>query len=285
MSRLIIIDCHALGHTVKHSLGELTHENLQIGIIYGFIFRILYLARLFDTNRFAFAWDSRDNKRKEIFLDYKKKKYELTLDEKFELSQVIMQFNKLREEILPALGFKNIFHQEGYEADDLIASIVKKYYPDPTEDNILVVSSDNDLYQLLNYCHMYLIKNKTIFTAVDFTKKYNIPPSQWAEVKALAGCAGDGVPGIEGCGQVKAIKYIKGTLTKGKIYDKILYNPEIIGLTRRLTTLPFEGTEDIHIVKDEPFDIEDIIFTLEKYEMYSLTSGKNYDTWKEKFCD
>jgi len=288
--RLVVIDCHALGHQVKHSLGELTHDDLHTGVIYGFIFRILYFSRLFDTNRFAFAWDSRLDKRKEIYPDYKKKKKELTDDEIYESSCVVLQFNQLREEILPALGFKNIFHQEGYEADDLIASIVNNYQLKIknitcVEKLPIVVSSDNDLYQLLFYCDMYLIKSKSIFTAIDFVKKYDMIAPEWQDVKALAGCSGDGVPGIEGCGQVKAIKYLKGELTKGKIFERITANPETIELTRRLTTLPLEGTKEIHMDDNEEFDINDIVNALQKYDMHTLISGKNYKTWEKNFCD
>ena len=285
-NRLIIVDSHALGHQVKHSLGELTYDDLQIGVIYGFLFRVLYLARMFDTNLFAFAWDSRDSKRKKLYPEYGRKKKELTEDEKFEESQVYKQFNMLRENVLPALGFKNNYIQEGMEGDDIVASVVINYATssDEIEDKPVVISSDNDLYQLLLYCDMYILKSKSVFTAEDFIEKYDVKPSQWADVKSLAGCSGDGVPGVPGVGKVKAIEYIKGTLNKGKIKERILTNPDLIALTRRLVTLPFEGTEDIHLVKDK-FNIEQIIKTLEAYDMKTLVTGKNYTTWKGVFCD
>ena len=281
--RLVVIDAHALGHTIKHSLGELTHDDLQVGIIYGFIFRVLFMARLFDTNRFCICWDSKTSKRKEIFPDYKKKPGELNEQEIYELSAVLSQFKILRTKVLPALGFQNNYIQEGMEGDDIVASLLFNYNLDEEEDKPVLISSDNDFYQLLMYCDMYILRTKKIFTAEDFLDKYNMVPSQWKEVKALAGCSGDGVPGVPGCGQTKAQSYIEHKLVKGAIFDRIITNPELIQLTRRLTTLPFEGTKAIYYKEDE-FDIDKIINVLDAYDMRSLTSGKNYHTWTEEFC-
>ena len=282
MKPTLIIDCNALGHTVKHSLGELTHEDLQVGVIYGFLFRILYLARLFETNQFVFCWDSSTNIRYDIFPDYKKKDKEFTEQEKDENGAVHDQFDILRKKVLPALGFKNIFMQKGREGDDVIASVVKNT---SNIKRLIIVSSDNDMYQLMDpCCSMYLLKSKKEFTQNDFMEKYNIFPEQWAEVKSLAGCTGDKVPGIKGVGYQTAIKYLKEQLTKGVVFDRIKNSDDVIEFTKRLVVLPIEGTRPITLHPTETFDIEQIIQVLETYDMYTLTSGVNYQTWKEIFC-
>ena len=69
---------------------------------------------------------------------------QLTPEEKEDLNQGYRQLNEFRMTVLPALGVKNIYIQTGYESDDLIASIVKN-----NSGNFIIVTNDNDLYQLL----------------------------------------------------------------------------------------------------------------------------------------
>jgi len=74
---------------------------------------------------------------------------------------------------LQNIGFQNVFIQEGIEADDLIAWLVMNN--DHTKS--VIVSSDNDLYQLLHFVKsIYTPDKKKHFTELDFTTKYNIYP-------------------------------------------------------------------------------------------------------------
>ena len=83
-----------------------------------------------------------------------------------------LQMKILRKEILPAMGFTNIRHQIGYEADDHIATPVmqdgpfngmpskrKTAFPEERKNNdrppFLIVSADEDLFQLLDYADQY----------------------------------------------------------------------------------------------------------------------------------
>ena len=56
------------------------------------------------------------------------------------------QVAKLRKEYLPAIGFRNILHQQFFEADDVIASVCQ--YSLKGSQGI-IVSSDHDMFQLL----------------------------------------------------------------------------------------------------------------------------------------
>ena len=180
----VIIDCNYICHMAKHSMGELSFEELHSGVIFGFLRQMLSLINTFKTNDFIFVWDSRESKRKVLFPTYKANRhYEKTEEEKELDAIAYKQFDILRTEVIPKIGFVNNFMMKGYEADDVIAGIVFR-----NKENFVIVSSDNDLLQLLNNrVRIYSIKNKSYYTEEMMLKEYNISPDKWAEVKAIAG--------------------------------------------------------------------------------------------------
>jgi 5'-3' exonuclease len=126
---MILIDSNSICHAAKHSMGDLSYEERKVGVIFGFLLQLLSLSKLLKSNRFVFIWDSRKSLREQIFPDYKykRKNKEKTKEEKEMDDIAYAQFNILRTEIIPALGFQNNFMFDGYEADDLIAKICFKY--------------------------------------------------------------------------------------------------------------------------------------------------------------
>jgi len=228
----------------------LTYLGNNTEIIFGFIKSLLSLANKFYPCDFIFCWDSKSSKRKEINPDYKRHRHDSKTEEQKLLDAIAYnQFNEIRTFVLPELGFKNIFIQEGYEGDDLIARIVLDH--EGLYNSIVVVSSDNDLYQLLDYCSLYDIFKKSIINKNMFLKEYSIEPTEWIRVKQIAGCNGDEVKGVNGVGIKKAIKYIKGELNQGKVFDSIEDSKKLIRMNRRLVKLPLSGTMKCELKKDD----------------------------------
>jgi hypothetical protein len=160
------------------------------------------------------------------------------------------QIKHLRSTLLPELGYRNILCEKGYEADDLIASVV---------DNLgegheaIVVARDGDYYQLLGpRCIIWNPSKGKAVTAKSFIKEYGISPSQWADVKALAGCGTDDVEGICGIGEKTAAAFLAGKLkpTSAK-HRLIVRNHKIWKLNLPLVRLPFEGTPVVKLRKDK----------------------------------
>ena len=115
------------------------------------------------------------------------------------------------DELIGHLGLFSYQHK-ALEADDIIATIAKKYYD--TFDTIEIMSSDKDLYQLLN--HKVVLKNtgssakdKPLFTLDDLTEKWGIKPHQVADLKGLMGDSSDNLPGVPGVGEKTALKLIQ----------------------------------------------------------------------------
>jgi DNA polymerase-1 len=275
----IVVDCNALCHQVKFTLRGLSHGDWPTGVIYGFLMRILKFSDDFKTRQFAFMWDSPYNLRKEIYPDYKKKRGPdfITEEDKELNNQAYPQFNLLYRAILPTLGFVNNYREYGYEADDLIASFVKVN----GSDKHIVVSSDNDLYQLLDYCDMYLSKRKTIYTNEDLLREKEVSPHGWLQVKTIAGCDGDGVPGLKGVREKTAINYMKGRLPSKK--EAYIYNylhSEEAEITRRLVDLPFENTPPIYGTHQPILSMDKVIKVCDKYGCYSLLEGVHLNRWR-----
>jgi len=258
-------------------------------VIFGFMTELLKLATKFETNKFAFAWDSKKSIRKVIYSDYKykraKARKEKTKEEKVIDKLAYEQFHLIRKEVLPLFGFKNNFIRTGHEADDIIANILLNNKK--KERKFIIVSNDEDLYQLLNKASIYSLGKKRVITKDEFESEYNISCDRWAEVKSIAGCSTDSVEGVRGVGEKTAIKYLNGELKKGVALERIKNSSKIINRNSVLVTLPLQinsedGMDPIKLkFKNEEFTLRDFHIMCDKYGFYSFKSATNY--WVKKF--
>uniref|UniRef100_A0A6M3LV35 Putative exonuclease n=1 Tax=viral metagenome TaxID=1070528 RepID=A0A6M3LV35_9ZZZZ len=279
---LIIVDCNYLGFVNKYALSEgLTYRGGRTEIVFGFFRQILEIAKRFETTHFAFCWDSKESLRKKIFPDYKanRHKEDRSEEEKSSDIEVFKQFDEIRLIGLKLFGFENIFHKEGYEGDDLMASIVKM-----RQGINIVISTDNDLFQLLDFCSLYNLSKKEMTTKKIFTCNYSIEPDQWVEVKALAGCKSDYVPGIPGVGEKTAIKYLKGELKSSRTLEKIQSSDSIIKRNRTLVSLPLEGLEVLPLRKAKKnWTVDQFISFCKHYGFQSFLREKTKKEWIKTF--
>ena len=277
---MILVDCNSICHTCKHSMGDLSFEEKKVGVIFGFLRQILTLAKLLDTNEFVFAWDSRSSNRIKMFPDYKKARRREKSPEEEELdSLAYAQFDKLRKEILPSIGFLNNFMQEGFEADDIIASVIHNN----TAEKISIISTDEDLYQLLSeQVDMYSIKKKQFYTVYNLWKDFRITPAEWIEVKAIAGCSTDGLSGVPGVGEKTACKYLNRVLNPlHKTYRSIKENSELIERNRGLVQLPLVGTLRYPIRINEHLSLGNFIDICNEHGFMSFLGQDTLSKWKE----
>ena len=274
-----VIDCNAVCHAAKHSMGGLSYDEKETGVIFGFIRQMYKLAKD-HGNYFVFCWDSKKSIRKEKYYpEYKENRTSNKTEADKELDKLTYpQFDLLRKEILPQLGYVNIFMKEGYESDDLIAKLFDR------GSDMTIATSDSDLYQLLidGEVQIYDLSKKKVFTETDFQRRYMIEPSLWAEVKALAGCDTDNVKGIQGVGIVTAIKYLKGDLKKTTVaYKRIMEGEEIIERNRKLVTLPFENTPKIELGHNQP-SLREFVKVCQRYGFESMLYKEALEKYKKE---
>jgi len=256
MSRkYLLLDCNYLCHRAKWSTGGLTYDGDAIGVIYGFLKSLSGFQDLFNTSNFVFCWDSETSKRKEIYPEYKaqREKKEYT-DEEIEFDRAFRkQMKKLRTTYLPMIGFRNVFVQKGYESDDIIASICCQKNKS-IDNEFVIISSDKDLYQCISpSVSFYNPQTSKILTFQGFKKKYGIESYEWGNVKSLAGCTTDNVKGIEGIGEIRAIQFLNGNLNPKSKAMQNIKNPdsdEILFRNQKLVILPFEGTQQFKLRRD-----------------------------------
>lgn len=273
----VIIDSNYLCYVQKFALSEgLSYRGGRTEIIFGFIKTILDLSRKFETNKFIFCWDSKKSLRREIYPLYKSNRRNNLTEEEEESNRIAYaQFDKLKT-ILPKMGFNNVFEEEGYESDDIIASLVM----DGALGRTVIISSDKDLYQLLEWCSLCNYRGAA-YSKEMFVREYGIEPCRWKDVKAISGCSTDNVKGADRIGEKTAIKYLKGELKEyNQTFKKIHFFDS--DLTRRLTTLPFEGCPDFksRLRKDEctPDKFRKVF---EEFGFKSLLDGLN--KWEKIF--
>lgn len=276
-AKLLVVDANAICYSAYYSCGRLSYDKQKTGIIYGFFWQIQHICRSQRITRLAFCWDSRQSHRKRIFPAYKSNRNKKDAD----LLACRSQFHELRKEIIPALGFANNFHFIGYEADDLIASLCNFPGPDPGQEYV-IASNDQDLYQLLSdRIHMYRLSKKLLYTAKDFAQQYGIAPQLWPEVKALAGCRSDTVPGIPGIGECRALAYLKESAHEKNVIIDTPVGRAILERNRKLVNLPFQGTPKMVLDWQRLPSYAEWLSLCEKYGFLSFL--RNSDIWESIF--
>lgn len=241
---LLVLDTHYLCHRAFHAQSDLSFEGIQTGVIYGFLKQIGHLKNEFQTDRVGFCFEGDTLYRKIDFPEYKQKRiqHEKVADpERLKArGDLCRQIDSLRNHHLRQIGFRNIFYSPGWESDDIMARICQE-----EEGEVILVTSDADMYQCLRpNVMMFSPQKKKLYTDRWFKKEYGIRPDQWAIVKAMAGCDTDGVPGIPGVGEVTALKFLRGELSKTSKAYATIKSPEaaaIVTRNRRLVELPYEA--------------------------------------------
>lgn len=293
-TNILLIDCSNLVYAAFHTTGMLSWEGKPTGIVYGFLRKLLMLSQKFNTNRFITCWDGVHTHRHNDYKGYKQKRIErkeqFTDIESQEYQGIKEQTLDLQNKVLPALGFMNNFFQPEYEADDLLAHWVKHLYKKGWH-NLIMVTSDNDMFQCLELCKIYLLSTKKIFTIKHFRKKYGIEPYEWPFAKAMGGCASDDVIGIQGVSDPKggtsyAIKYIRNELTKGKVFDRICSREgkRIIKRNLPIVTCPYRPDDmGTMIRRRDKFSRKKFLKVFDEYHFKSFLKKEKFDEWKSAF--
>lgn len=204
--KLMLIDGHSILNRAFYAIPLLTTKDGQhTNAIYGFLnilFKLIeeekpkYLGVSFDISKPTF----RHLKYSEYKGNRKKSPEELAI-------QV-----PILKEVLNSMGI-NIYEKEGYEADDVLATIAKK--AEQSNLDVIIVSGDRDLLQIsTKNIKIKIPKTKGGKTEIedyfekDVLEKYGVTPTEFIDVKALMGDSSDNVPGVPSIGEKTAIKII-----------------------------------------------------------------------------
>jgi len=292
----ILVDGSVLSYAALYTTGHLSYDSRKVGIIYGFLSKVLSIAQKFKTNDFIFCWDAGVSYRHNVLPQYKLRRWqhreEQTDAEKKEYESLLLQMLQLNHSVIPSLGFRNNFIQLHYEADDLLAHWVNRLVS--KKQRVVMVTTDADMFQCLDKCDIWMpSRGGRLFTRKDFELKYGVRPDQWAMAKAIGGCSGDGVPGIEGVADPKsasskALKYLRGEQPKGVILDRIesREGKAIIERNFPLVCLPYR--EDLMkrmVRRRNVFSKRRFVRQFDKFRFESFLKKKNFKKWQQTFLE
>jgi DNA polymerase-1 len=221
----------------KTSTGQPTNA------IYGFASMLINLIKEEKPSHIAVAFDvSRQTFRTQLFPEYKANRSTTPDEFRSQMSFV--------NELIDCFGIRH-FELQGYEADDIIATLAKSAEKDGYE--ILICTGDRDSFQLVNANTTVLYPKKGVtqmsrMTPEAVLTQYGLTPSQYPDFAALRGDPSDNLPSLPGVGEKTATKWIAeyGNLEKlltnvqqisGKVGDALRANVEMIKLNRSLTQL------------------------------------------------
>lgn len=274
----IVFDSSYVAYRAAFGMGELSWNQQQVQVVFDFLRQILKTAEDFHCRDFVFCFDSKESWRKVYFPDYKKSRGEKKVD--FDLADFHRQLDDIRKVVLPYMGFQNIFQQNGYEGDDIVASVVEN-----NGGEFIVVANDEDLFQILKE-GVGLYNFKRVYRLEDYRRDFfEISPEDWRRVKAIAGCSGDGVIGLEKVGDKTAAKYLAGKLSEGKIKDKI-QSPQgqaMASFNLPLVSIPYQGPKRLR-----PCCLSPDKLSPEGFQMIMKQYGfnfflKNWERWEKAF--
>ena len=254
---MLLFDMNYMCYRSFHALRRFGGMDRGLGTVYGVLCDIVSLCDFFRAERCVFAFDSDGpGLRSKLLPEYKAARKERhkndTEEDRINYSVFREQVQLLRDEYLSDIGFENVFVVDGYEADDIIASVAAAI---PSGDEGIIITSDHDLYQCLRpNVWIWNPQMRKGLSLQAFKSEWGIGPELWASVKAYAGCSSDSIPGIRGVGERIASRFLRGTLPEHIKIAKTLRSDEAVSVFTRnieLVRLPFAGCPEFTIKPDD----------------------------------
>lgn len=229
-------------------------QGRESGVVYGILRDLETFQAKFGSYTTVCCFDHGKGKRETAHSFYKetRRKKKFTDDQEFEFREFKDQITRLRCDILPKIGYSNILYQDGYEADDIIASAVNAL-PDGDKDEAVIISGDKDLLQLLSdSVKVYHPITDKLVTRTSFRKEWGLGPGAWNKIKAVAGCKTDDIPGVEGVGELTAAKFFRRERLKQGLATKIdaFMKTDEYRRNLQLVSLPYEGCRTFNLYPD-----------------------------------
>lgn len=268
-----IIDGHALAYRQFHALqstGFRTRSGEPTNATYGFTRTLLDILQKDKPQYLAVSFDRGLSGREALFSDYKGTRDKMPDDLVIQIEriyQVVAAFN------MPIMAL------DGYEADDVIGTVVKQ--AEEMGLNTRIITGDRDILQLLTpHVTVQLPKRgeqDVVFDVDMFRQEYELEPWQLVELKGLMGDNSDNIPGVKGIGQKTATALLKQYQTiegiyahideiKGANQKKLIEGEHLAYLSRNLAT----------IRKDVPIE-----FVLEKCVAHDYDTNAVLELFRE----
>jgi DNA polymerase I len=246
---VFLIDGNSLAYRAFFALPEsiATADGRPTNAIYGFASMMAKILIDHSPKAVIVAWDRGWSGRENVYAEYK--------------SQRKSRPDLLKEQwphlapLAEAFGFTNV-SVEGYEADDVIATLARQ--ATDAEIPVMIVSGDRDVYQLVRDGIKVMttsrgVTDTKIYDRDGVIERYGIPPELVTDFIGLKGDTSDNIPGVPGIGDKTAAQLLQqfGDL------DSVLSSVDEISGAKRKQNL-VEHAEDARISKQLATMVEDV---------------------------
>ncbi len=288
--KLVLLDVHAIVHRAYHALPDfMNSKGLPTGALYGLSTMLLKIISDIKPDYIIACYDlPKPTYRHEAYKDYKAGRAK-TDDE------LVEQLKKSRE-IFEAFSIP-MYQKEGFEADDMIGTIVEAIIRHQVSKNvdIMIASGDMDTLQLTvgDKVRVYTlkkgIKDTIIYNEAAVIERFGFKPKLLPDYKGLRGDPSDNIIGIKGIGEKTAQILIINFGGIENIYQKLKSKNgkeefKKVGITDRIIDLLEKGEEEAlfskmlgTIRRDAPID-----FSIpEKTWVENLDEEKVLKIWSE----
>lgn len=295
--RLVLLDAHAIIHRAYHALPDFSSsEGEPTGALYGLSAMLLKIAKDLSPDYLVAAYDLPEpTDRHKAFDEYKAGR------EKAD-DELVHQIERSRD-IFKAFNIP-VYEKVGFEADDIIGTIVGKLRKRKTVD-IVIASGDMDTLQLVEgrkvrvYTLRKGIRDTIIYDEKSVNERFGFGPGLLPDFKGLRGDPSDNIPGVAGVGEKTATQLIKGFGSIEEMYKELKKKEssfEKAGIKPRIVNLLKEQEEEARfskmlaeIRKDAPINFslpeQDWLSSVDTDEILKLFRELGFRTLSERVKD
>ncbi|HRZ95454.1 MAG TPA: DNA polymerase I [Candidatus Moranbacteria bacterium] len=281
--KLILIDGNAIIHRSYHALPPLSTKSGElVNAVYGFASTILSVIAKFQPDYIIATFDlAGPTFRHEEYKEYKATRVKAP-------DELYAQIGRVKE-VVRAMNIP-ILEKQGFEADDVIGTVVKYVEENPPAGGIenIIVTGDLDTLQLVNgktkvYTMRRGLSDAVLYDSEKIKERYALTPEQLIDFKGLRGDASDNIPGVKGIGEKTAIELLKKYETlenvyanldevKGAVKDKLERDRSIAIQSKKLATIRTNVPVEIDLEKarTHEFDREKLVRLFNDLNFYSL---------------
>ena len=226
----------ALPESIATSTGEPTNA------IFGFASMLVKIVTEYGVSPTIVAWDAGTSGRTELFTEYKAQRRSRP--------DLLKQQWPAMEPLVEAFGYRNV-KVEGFEADDVIASLAERaLHADPPVP-VTIVTGDRDIFQLIDPAGLVRvmatargITETKIYDRQAVIDRYGIPPELIPDFYGLKGDTSDNIPGVPGIGDKTASELLQSF---GSLEEVLAHVEDIKGAKRKQNLL--DHAEDARVSK------------------------------------
>ncbi len=249
--KLVLLDAHAIIHRAYHALPAdfVSSKGEPTGALYGLSAMLLKIVKDLKPDYLVACYDlPKPTHRHEAYKEYKAGRAKAE-------PELISQLKRSRD-VFEAFSIP-IYDKEGFEADDIIGTVVEKLRNDKRTD-IIIASGDMDMLQLVKdkKVQVYTLKkgiNDTIiYDEKAVRDRFGFEPKLLVDYKGLRGDPSDNIIGIKGIGEKTATLLIQKFGTIENMYKVLKEDKESFkkaGFKDRVIGLLEEGEEEANFSK------------------------------------